>query len=83
MGIEGPFADKAGDRFEIFRAEKVRMTTTLFAGGDWHWRLANRASETLAEAGGYRTEADCREAVAMLRERAAFAWVSDAALTPA
>ena len=25
-------------RFEIFRKDEERMTSTLFSGGDWRWR---------------------------------------------
>ena len=82
MPLAGTHADKGDDKFEIYRSDSVRVTSTLFAGGDWHWRLANRASETLAEAGGYRTQKACREAVAVLRERAASARVCEGDLGP-
>jgi uncharacterized protein YegP (UPF0339 family) len=58
------------DRFETFRTEEVRVSSTQFSGGDWHWRLATSADETLVEGGGYRTEEACLEAVTLLRERA-------------
>lgn len=61
------------DRFEVFRADEVRVTSTRFAGGDWRWRLADAADNTLVEGGSYRSELACLEAVRLLRERANFA----------
>jgi uncharacterized protein YegP (UPF0339 family) len=75
---ESRFSDKGDDRFEIFRANEVNLTSTLFSGGDWRWRLANRAGETLVEGCGYRTEADCEGAVVFLQTRAQFARICDA-----
>ena len=63
-------------RFEVYRADEVRMTATQFAGGDWHWRLCDETGRVLVEAGGYRDERVCREAVAILRARAAAATVA-------
>ncbi len=63
------------DRFEVYRTDEVPTSSTRFAGGDWHWRLCDGAGRTLVDAGGYRDEAACREAVAILRERAANAAV--------
>lgn len=58
------------DRFEVFRADEVQVTSTQFAGGDWRWRLADAADNTLVEGGGYRSKRACAKAVAVLRERA-------------
>jgi uncharacterized protein YegP (UPF0339 family) len=60
-------------RFEIYRADEVRMTALRFAGGDWHWRLCDEAGEVLIDAGGYRSEQACRIAVALLQDQAALA----------
>ncbi|OYW43999.1 MAG: hypothetical protein B7Z08_04175 [Sphingomonadales bacterium 32-68-7] len=57
-------------RFEIYRADQVRMSSLQFVGGDWHWRLCTQAGEELVDAGGYRTEAACLAAVAVLKEHA-------------
>jgi uncharacterized protein YegP (UPF0339 family) len=54
-------------RFNVFRADEFRTSSVLFAGGDWRWRLLDAAGLTLVEAGGYRSEDDCRAAVTMLR----------------
>lgn len=59
--------------FSVFRADSVSVTSTRLAGGDWRWRLADRDGEILVEAGGYRSEAHCREAVVVLQARAAHA----------
>lgn len=58
------------DRFEVFRADEVQVTSTQFAGGDWRWRLAGATGETLVEGGGYRSERACLIAVSLLRDRA-------------
>ena len=60
-------------RFEIFRADEERMTSTLFSGGDWRWRLVTSDGGLLAEASGYRNEGLCRAAVLVLQRRAASA----------
>ena len=59
--------------FEIYREEEVSVTSTLFAGGDWHWRLVDADDRTLVEAGGYATEENCREAVSVLQRQACLA----------
>lgn len=60
-------------RFEIFRADEERMTSTLFSGGDWRWRLITTDGVMLAEAAGYPNEGLCRAAVLVLKRRAATA----------
>lgn len=60
-------------RFEIFRADEERMTSTLFSGGDWRWRLVTSDGGLLAEAAGYPNEGLCRAAVLVLQRRAATA----------
>ena len=62
-------------RFEIYRADEVKMTSTHFSGGDWHWRLCDEAGQVLVDAGGYRNEQGCRSAIAILQDRAALATV--------
>ena len=52
------------------------MTSVLFAGGDWHWRLCDPAGEVLVDAGGYCDERTCREAITLLKDRAAHAAVA-------
>jgi uncharacterized protein YegP (UPF0339 family) len=63
-------------RFEIFRADEERMTSTLFSGGDWRWRLVTSDGLVLAEAAGYPNEGMCRAAVSVLQTRAATAPVT-------
>jgi uncharacterized protein YegP (UPF0339 family) len=60
-------------QFEIFRQDEERMTSTLFSGGDWRWRLVTTGGLILAEASGYPSETVCRAAVAVLQKRAATA----------
>jgi len=54
-------------RFDVYRADEIRTSSVLFAGGDWRWRLSDAAGLTLVEAGGYRSEDQCRRAVALLQ----------------
>ena len=61
------------DRFEVFRADEVQVTSTKFAGGDWRWRLADAADNTLVEGGGYPSKGACIVAVSFLRDRASSA----------
>ena len=61
--------------FAVFRADSVSVTSTKFAGGDWRWRVSDQEGAILVQAGGYRSEAHCREAVAILQARAARATV--------
>jgi uncharacterized protein YegP (UPF0339 family) len=73
---ERPFAELgvAADeacQFEIFRKDEERMTSMLFCGGDWRWRLVTASRLILAEASGYPSETACRAAVAVLQKRAA------------
>ena len=56
--------------FEIYRAEKVRVTSTLFRGGDWHWQFSVAAGVVVASGGGFASEGDCRAAVTALRRSA-------------
>lgn len=58
------------DKFEVFRADEVQVSSTQFAGGDWRWRLSDREGKTLVEGGGYRSERACQVAVSLLRDRA-------------
>ena len=59
--------------FKIHREEEVSVTSTLFCGGDWRWQLCSSGGDVLAGAGGFGSEGECREAVAILKNRAASA----------
>ena len=63
--------------FDVYRSDQVQLTTTLFGGGDWHWRLTNDAGAVLVECGGYRNRRDCLAAVQVLRAEAWSATVSE------
>lgn len=60
-------------QFHIYRTERVSLTSTLFGGGDWHWRLTAASGAVIADCGGYRNEAQCLAAVDALRMDAAAA----------
>lgn len=62
--------------FDIYRTEQVHLTSALFGGGDWHWRLTGQTGAVLADCGGYRNQADCLAAVQALRAEAWSATVS-------
>jgi len=63
----------AAGRFDVYRADEVRTTSTRFVGGDWHWRLSDEHGRVLVDAGGYGDERACRAAVAFLQARASAA----------
>lgn len=78
----GGQTNKKGSRrshFEIYWAERVGFTSTLFGGGDWHWRLTAPSGAVLADCGGYRSKRACVEAVASLRAEALSATLSQPA----
>ena len=60
-------------RFDIYRADQTRLTSTLFGGGDWHWRLTGASGDVIVDCGGYRNEAQCVAAVKALRSEAGLA----------
>jgi uncharacterized protein YegP (UPF0339 family) len=62
--------------FDVYRADEVRMTSTQFCGGDWHWRLSDADGLILLDTGGYANERACRGAVAILQENAGWASLS-------
>ena len=66
-------SDRNPCNFEIYRADEVRMTSTQFSGGDWHWRLSDAEGLSLLDAGGYASERECRSAITILKENAGFA----------
>ena len=70
-------------RFEVYRADQVRTSSTLFSGGDWHWRLCDPDGEVLVDAGGYLDELTCQTAVGILQRRAALATFGPIARDPA
>lgn len=62
-------------QFDVYRADQVSLTSTLFCGGDWHWRLISVSGEVLIDCGGYATRNACYSAVDLLRHEAASATV--------
>ena len=61
--------------FEIFRAERVSLTSILFSGSDWRWRFCAASGALIASGKGYASERACAEAVAALRNGASTALV--------
>jgi len=61
--------------FEIYRAERVSLTSILFSGGDWRWRFCSASGVPIALSIGYSSEHACAAAVSALRNGAAAAMV--------
>ena len=59
--------------FEIYRADRVKLTSILFSGEDWRWRFCSGAGQAIASGGGFGTERECASAVDALRKHAATA----------
>lgn len=68
--------ENAPFRFDIYRLERVSMTSIFFSGGDWHWTLRAPSGTVLVESAAYRSETECRAAITALRQGAASATVS-------
>lgn len=54
-------------QFSTYRAERVSVTSALWSGGDWHWRLTAPSGAILADCGGYHNEAECLDVIEALR----------------
>ena len=63
--------------FEIYRADRVKLTSILFSGEDWRWRFCSGAGFVIAAGGGFRTRFDCAAAVDALRRCAGTAKVRE------
>jgi uncharacterized protein YegP (UPF0339 family) len=63
--------------FELSLAERVRLTSTRSAGGEWSWRLCTASGTVIARGGGYRTEDECRSAIALVQRAAGQAPIKD------
>jgi len=66
-------------RFEVYRDEEIRVSSTQFCGGAWSWRLCSPSGKILAQSRAYEREADCRAALSQVRCHPASA-VADAAV---
>lgn len=53
--------------FEIYRSDRVSLTSILFSGGDWRWRFCAANGRPIASSVGYGSERECANAVAALR----------------
>jgi uncharacterized protein YegP (UPF0339 family) len=56
--------------FEIYRADRITLTSRLFSGGDWRWRFCSAAGAPIATSVGYASERACETAVRALRRSA-------------
>jgi uncharacterized protein YegP (UPF0339 family) len=54
--------------FEVYRADRVSLTSILFSGGDWRWRFCTADGVMVAGSEGYSSEAMCRQAVEVLQQ---------------
>ena len=62
--------------FEIFRTERVSLTSMLFSGDDWRWRFRSAAGSILVNSEGYSSEAACRAAILALQNNAGAATIA-------
>jgi len=67
--------DSAPMYFEVLLADRVRLTSTRFSGGDWYWRFCTAEGVAVAHCGGYRSEADCLSAIETIQRAAGSALV--------
>ncbi|NIJ18708.1 uncharacterized protein YegP (UPF0339 family) [Sphingomonas naasensis] len=56
--------------FEIYRADRVKLTSILFSGEDWRWRFCSSAGVVIASGDGFGSQRACVAAVEALREGA-------------
>lgn len=63
--------------FELSFTDRVRLTSIRSAGGEWNWRLCTASGKAIARGGGYRTEAECRSAIALVQRHAGQARIRD------
>jgi uncharacterized protein YegP (UPF0339 family) len=77
QSIADPSADPdpAGACFEIYRANRVKLTSILFSGEDWRWRFRSSAGLTITSGTGFGSQRECEAAVDALRESAGTAAV--------
>jgi uncharacterized protein YegP (UPF0339 family) len=61
--------------FEIYRADRVKLTSILFSGEDWRWRFCSDAGPIVASGDGFASERECLAAVDALRAGAGTASV--------
>lgn len=61
--------------FEIYRADRIKLTSILFSGEDWRWRFCSSAGLILTSGDGFASERECAAAVEALRDGAGTAVV--------
>ncbi len=62
--------------FEIYERERSKVSALrgrLMGGGDWRWRLKDKAGETIASGDNYPTRSECERAVMLLKQEIAAA----------
>jgi uncharacterized protein YegP (UPF0339 family) len=60
--------------FEIYRANRVKLTSILFSGEDWRWRFRSGRGVIITGT-GFGSQHECEAAVDALRESAGTATV--------
>lgn len=61
--------------FEIYRANRVKLTSILFSGEDWRWRFRSSGGVIITSGTGFGSQRECEAAVDALRESAGTATV--------
>lgn len=56
--------------FEIYRTDRVSLTSTLFEGGDWHWCFRSSDGMLISDVGGYKNRVERTAAAEALRLQA-------------
>jgi uncharacterized protein YegP (UPF0339 family) len=62
-------------QFEIYRADRVKLTSILFSGEDWRWRFRSDAGLVITSGAGFGSRRECEAAVDALRAGAGTAAV--------
>jgi uncharacterized protein YegP (UPF0339 family) len=74
-GIEQDLRPAGQATFEIYRANRVKLTSILFSGEDWRWRFRSEAGLVVASGDGFGSERECLAAVDALRSGAGTATI--------
>jgi len=66
-GVEQDLRPAGQAIFEIYRANRVKLTSILFSGEDWRWRFRSATGLVVASGEGFASECECLAAVDALR----------------
>jgi uncharacterized protein YegP (UPF0339 family) len=78
--LAGPTRFRQADShasFEVFRTDRVSLTSILYSGGDWRWRFRSGSGTILVNSEGYNSESACRAAVKALQDNGCAAKIAE------